>query len=481
MRNHTFLWHDYETFGVNPRRDRPAQFAAIRTNAALEEVGEPMMLYCQPAPDFLPDPQSCLITGITPQECLQKGIPEYQFAQQIEQALGASGTIGVGYNTIRFDDEVTRFMFWRNLIDPYAREWQNQCGRWDLLDVVRTAHALRPEGIQWPLNDEGKPSFRLEHLTAANGIAHTSAHDALSDVRATIGIARLIQQHQPKLFDFCLDLHKKERVAQEIGLHLPQPERKPFLHISGMFGVERGCTAIVWPLAQHPTNKNEVIVWDCAFDPEELFSLGSDSAAIALRLFSKASDLPEGVLRLPIKTIHLNKSPMVIGNLKTLSPARAEHWGIDVAANLTNAAKAAQGPDMRAVWEEVFGRQDFATVDVDEDLYGGFIGSEDRKQLNQLRQFSPEKLAGARCHFHDPRLEELLFRYRARNFPTTLDEEEQERWFAHCADRLLEGVGGVRNVDTFLAELDQLQAQATEEQLPILEMLAEYAEMIIPS
>src|SRR5437764_14884446 len=123
MSNITFLWHDYETFGAVPRRDRPAQFAAIRTDAELNEIGEPIMHYCRPAPDYLPDPQSCLITGITPQRCQQLGIAEHQFAAMIAEALGAPGTIGVGYNTIRFDYEFTRFLFWRNLLDPYAREW----------------------------------------------------------------------------------------------------------------------------------------------------------------------------------------------------------------------------------------------------------------------------------------------------------------------------------------------------------------------
>jgi hypothetical protein len=69
---HSFLWHDYETFGAVPRRDRPAQFAAIRTDADLNEIGDELMLYCQPAPDFLPDPQACLITGITPQTVWNK-------------------------------------------------------------------------------------------------------------------------------------------------------------------------------------------------------------------------------------------------------------------------------------------------------------------------------------------------------------------------------------------------------------------------
>ena len=169
---HTFYWHDYETFGRVPRRDRPAQFAGVRTDADLNEIGEPTMVYCQPAPDYLPDPESCLLTGILPQTCLAEGVPEHRFASIIEAELALPGTVGVGYNSIRFDDEVTRHLFWRNLIDPYAREWQNQCGRWDILDVVRATYALRPDGIQWPKHDDGRPSFKLEHLTKANGLAH---------------------------------------------------------------------------------------------------------------------------------------------------------------------------------------------------------------------------------------------------------------------------------------------------------------------
>ena len=182
----TFLWHDYETFGADPRRDRPAQFAAVRTDADLNETGEVVEMFCQPTPDFLPDAQACLITGITPQVCLQRGVPEYVFARGVEAALGQPHTIGVGYNSIRFDDEVTRFLLWRNLIDPYAREWQNGCGRWDLLDVVRTAYALRPDGMEWPKHEDGRASFRLEHLTAANGIRHDAAH-ASNHCRRTSG------------------------------------------------------------------------------------------------------------------------------------------------------------------------------------------------------------------------------------------------------------------------------------------------------
>jgi exodeoxyribonuclease-1 len=475
MQEYSFLWHDYETFGAQARRDRPAQFAAIRTDAELNEIGEPVMLYCQPAPDFLPDPQSCLITGITPQVCLERGIPEYQFAARIEQEFAHTGTIGVGYNTIRFDDEITRFMFWRNLIDPYAREWQNNCGRWDILDMVRTTYALRPEGITWPINDQGKPSFRLEHLTAANGLSHEAAHDALSDVRATIALARLIRERQPKLFDFCLSLRKKERVAAEIGL----PVKKPFLHVSGMIPVERGCITAVWPLAPHPQNKNEVIVWDLHYDPSELFLL--DAASIRQRMFSKSDDLPEGLTRLPIKSIHLNKSPIVIGNLKTLSAERASHWGLDMQQIQAHAELASAGPDLTAIWDEIFSRSAERGVDVDEDLYGGFVGNNDRRILNDLREMTSDQLKQASPSFQDMRLEELLFRYRARNFPDSLNAEEREHWLQHRTGRLLEGAANALTVQAFFDRIDQLSEAASERDEEILGALYDYAEQITPA
>jgi len=476
---HTFLWHDYETFGANTRSARPAQFAALRTDAELNLVGEPLMLYCQPANDFLPDPEACLITGITPQECLEKGLPEYQFAAQIEQVLGHPGTVGVGYNTIRFDDEITRFMSWRNLIDPYAREWQNECGRWDLLDVVRTAYALRPEGIQWPLNPQGKPSFKLTDLSAANGLVHASAHDALSDVHATVALARLIKTAQPRLFDFCFGLHKKDRVLAELGLPTTLKHARPFWHVSGMFAAERGCLALMWPLAMHPGNKNELLAWDLAQDPAELASL--NASQIQQRLFTKTTDLPAGLQRLPIKSVHLNKSPMVMSNLKVLSAPMAERWGIDLPAQLLHAEMARDLPDMSAIWAEVFRRDDAGPIDVDEDLYGGFVGNADRRRLNELRHSTPEQLSRARPAFEDARLPELLWRYRARNFPTSLSHEESSRWEAHRSARLLGGAGGALSLPALFDAMDTLAEAADEHGEAILGALYDYAEMIAPA
>jgi exodeoxyribonuclease-1 len=356
-----------------------------------------------------------------------------------------------------------------------------------LLDVVRMCYALRPEGITWPRKpderfpDDGKatrPSFKLEDLARANGLMHDAAHDALSDVRATIALARLIRQAQPKLFDFALSLHKKDRVAAELGLPTSSQTAQPFLHISGMFPPERGCLAVMWPLATHPTNKNELLAWDLSQDPGELPLL--DVATLRQRLFSKSADLPEGVQRLPIKSVHLNKSPMVVRKLATLTPEMAAQWGVDIPAALRNAEKAAGLPDMSAIWPEVFQRPKEGTPDVDEDLYGGFIGNADRRRLNQLRALSPAELAHSRTGFDDDRLEEMLFRYRARNFPETLSPEDAERWEAHRVAWLLEGEGGARNVDALFARIDVLSETADERGEAILGSLYDYAEAIAP-
>jgi len=465
----TFFWHDYETFGRVPRRDRPAQFAGLRTDAELNPIGEPVNWLCRPTVDApLPDPEAVLLTGITPQQALEQGLAEPEFAARIEAELAREGTVGVGYNSIRFDDEVTRHLFWRNLIDPYAREWKNGCGRWDLLDLVRCCWALRPEGIEWPLGDDGKPSFRLEALTAANGLAHEAAHDALSDVRATLALARLVKARQPRLWTFGLELRSKAGVWDEIGVN------RPFVHLSGRYPVERGCLAIVWPLAAHPVNRNELIVWDLAHDPSELAGIDADEAR--RRLFTRSDELEEqGGARLPIKTVHVNKSPIVIGNLAVLGAAR-ERFGIDVDLALRHAAQAQRLPNLDALWSALFARPAAdGPVDVDEDLYGGFVSDADRRTLDRLRALPPEQLATRRVAFDDARLDELLFRYRARHFPHTLDAEEQQRWQAHRRQRLSGAV-----LAAYHERIDALAEAADERGQALLEALVDYAEGVAP-
>ncbi|MFK4017991.1 exodeoxyribonuclease I [Cobetia marina] len=486
MAEPTFLWHDYETFGADPRRDRPSQFAAIRTDAELNEIGEPLTLFCKPADDFLPHPMACLITGITPQQAERRGLPEAEFAGRINDEMSVPGTCSVGYNSLRFDDEVSRHLFYRNFLDPYGREWQNGNSRWDLIDVVRAFHALRPEGIEWPRREDGAPSFRLEDLTAANGIEHAGAHDALVDVRATIALARLLKSRNARLFEYLLKLRNKRHVASLLDIGA----RKPMLHISRRYPASRACGALVVPLAEHPSNANGVIVYDLSVDPAPLMDLTPEE--IRARVFASADDLAEGEERIPLKVIHLNKSPVlmpatalkdvsgphqgeygeIVARLK-LDPARCrEHWkwlkdnaGVGVKVAQVFAETPPAGP-----------------ADPDLMLYsGGFFSPADRKEMERVRASHPEALDDTPFAFQDGRLEEMLFRYRARSYGYTLDSAERERWEQWRWERMNDEQVASLTVKGFVSEIQRLaQHEQDPARVQILEELAMYVEGIMP-
>lgn len=428
----TFYWHDYETFGTDPRRDRPVQFAGVRTDFDFNIVGDPLVVYCKPAPDCLPHPEACLITGITPQHAEQKGVCEAEFIRLIHEQLAQPNTCTLGYNSLRFDDEVTRNCLYRNFYDPYAREWQNGNSRWDLIDVVRAARALRPEGITWPVNDEGGPSFRLELLTEANNIAHETAHDALSDVYATLAITKLVKQAQPKLYQFLL----QHRVKAEAFNLLQLGSFKPVVHISGKYPSVKNCMAVVLPVCRHPTNTNGVIVYDLSVDPEPMLSLSVDE--IQQRIFTSTADLPEGVARIPLKTVHVNKCP-VLAPISVIRPVDAERLEIDLALCHANINKIKAVFGLAEKLALVFCGKVYAEQDSDPDLEiysGGFFSESDKTQMTRIRFMPPEQLAKSVFKFSDRRLQEMLFRYRARNYPETLNADEQLRWNRFCVNRL---------------------------------------------
>ncbi len=483
MSEKTIFWHDYETWGVDPRRDRASQFAGIRTNLELEPIGEPVMFYCKPTTDFLPHPDAVRITGISPQFAHQKGEVEADFFGRIQEIFSVPGTCGTGYNSIRFDDEITRFGFYRNFIDPYAREWQNGNNRWDILDLVRMTYALRPEGINWPtrLDDNAieVASFRLEHLTEANGIEQAGAHDALVDVKATIDIARLIKKHQPKLYDYFFNLRIKSNVAPLINTHSELSERKIMLHISGMFPTAQGCLSPIIPLLVQPANKNEILCYDLRHDPSAMLDMSVDE--IIENLYKPRAERDENHQHIALKGIHINKSP-AIAPISTLSDERAQHWGIDWQEIETHRQKLVNDPTIIRRLEEMCSRKrDSGECDADANLYGGFISNEDRKLCNQVLASSPEKLSQWTPNFKSTRLQTLYPRYRARNWPETLSETEQQQWQAFCQARIVDGEYDCSlTADQFQQRLEELALEdLTEREQQALNQLVTWVQSFL--
>ncbi|WP_176110300.1 exodeoxyribonuclease I [Izhakiella australiensis] len=467
----SFLFHDYETFGTSPALDRPAQFAGVRTDSDFNIIGEPEVFYCKPADDYLPQPEAVMITGITPQQASARGVNEAEFTRRIHQLFSQPATCVVGYNNIRFDDEVTRNLCYRNFFDPYAWSWQNGNSRWDLLDIMRACYALRPDGIIWPENDDGFPSFRLEHLTKANGVAHENAHDAMSDVYATIAMAKLVKAKQPRLFDYLYSHRGKQKLATLIDI----PQMKPLVHISGMFGASRGNTSLIVPLAWHPDNRNAVITCDLAGDMSPLLSLSTDQ--LRERLYTKRTELAEGESPVPLKLVHINKCP-VLAPVSTLRQQDAERLNIDSQRCLDNRSLLLQHAEIREKVVALFAEAPPFTPadDVDTQLYDGFFSDADRNAMTIIQRSAPENLPALALSFNDKRIEKLLFRYRARNFPGTLDDSEQQRWLQHRREAL-----NPERVEQFLLELEALATRYEGDNAKIsqLKALFEYARELV--
>ena len=423
MNSTSIYWHDYETWGANPQKDFPCQFAGIRTDLDFNIIGEPLMVYSQIANDCLPVPQACLVTGITPQLTLQKGLLERDFIAKILSEFSVANTCVAGFNNIRFDDEITRFTLYRNFYDPYAREWQNGNSRWDIIDLARACYALRPEGINWPMKQDGTPSFKLQDLTAANDIQHQDAHDAMSDVYATIEVAKLIKQRQPKLFNYLFSLRDKKKVMELIDVN----QFTPLVHVSSKIPATNGCCTWIVPVAFHPSNKNAVIVLNLALDPTPLFTLSAEE--IKDKLYTPSAMLGENEQRLPIKLVHINKCP-VLAPAKTLTTENAERLGIDRQMCLDNLQKIKANPDFIEKLQQVYSQSESPTQDDPEQaLYsGGFFSAADKSLMQQIVSANVTDLTDLTLPFEDERLHTLLFRYRARNAPQSLNESEIERW-----------------------------------------------------
>ena len=465
----SIFWYDYETTGINPRSDRPLQVAGIRTDLDLNEIGPPVNLYCKPSDDILPHPAACMITGITPGQLAEKGLAEADFMTRVHAELAAPGTCGAGYNTLRFDDEMTRYSLYRNFFDPYAREWQGGNSRWDLIDVLRTAYALRPDGIVWPEQD-GRVTLKLERLTAANGIDHGQAHEALADVRATIALARLVRDKQPKLYDWLFQLRSKQRVMDQIRL------LQPMVHISGRFSAERHYLGVVLPLAWHPRNRNALIVCDLGLDPQGLLDL--DAQTLRQRLYTRRDELAEGELPVPLKLVHINRCP-VVAPLSVLRAQDQQRLNLDMSEIQ---ARALRLTDAQELWQDklpaIYAEEDFAaSADPEQQLYDGFIGDRDRRLCEQVRAVEPAQLARQQWPFDDHRLPELLFRYRARNFAYTLDDEEQQRWKLFCQQRLSDvDYGAPNTLESFNKARLELDVSATSFQRQVLDEWQDYTD-----
>ncbi len=469
----TFYWYDYETFGINPKITRISQFAGIRTDENLNILDE-HMFYCKPTNDCLPSPEACAVTGISPQLCEQKGMIEHEFIKKIHAEFSTPDTCVAGYNSIRFDDEFTRYTLYRNFIDPYAWHWKNGNTRWDILDVVRLCYALKKDDcLKWVYDENDKPIFRLDQLAPANGIEHSDAHDALADVRATIAIAKIIKDTQPQLFAYAFSLREKKTVESKIKLF------EPMLHTSGMYPATLSCTRLCVALAYHPEYSDRAIVFNLDQDPSILLKLNTDE--LKKLMFTKQAELPKDVERLQIKDLIFNKSPMFVPNVSKLNPKIVEQLQLNMDICLQRLAFIESNQiALKNIAQNLYKNNDKLTpsLDVEQTLYDGFMDNADRRISDEIQKLSVTQLKNFHPKFKAEKLNTLLIHFKARNYPESLTKDEQENWLSTVQGRVQKGENGYLSIGEYSDSINAMR-KAYPDQEDLWKKLEKYAEYFL--
>jgi len=446
------------------------QFAGIRTDMDLKQVGEPVNVLVRLNDDTLPSPEAIMVTGITPQQTVEGGFSEAEFSKMLVNDIFTVDTIAVGFNNVRFDDEFIRHLFWRNFFDPYEWSWKDGRSRWDLLDVVRMTRALRPEGIKWPVDRKGVATNRLELIASVNGIDHFKAHDALSDVEALIAVTKLIRDKQPQLYEYLLKMRDKNEVKKLVNLDYKQP----FVYVSGRLDGEYNKATVSFPLT---AGKNgNVIVYDLRYDPTPYIDMSSKD--LAKKLYATWEDRQaDDFVRLPIKELQYNHTPAVapIGVLE-----QGEGWkkiSLDEVTVTKHKSILLTAPgfaeNIRSLFEN---REDFKkSPDPELQLYDGFVPDVDKMRIEKVRNSKETELSDFHPNFTDERLDPLLLHYKARNFPKSLAEDEVVAWEKWRSDKI------IANLPAFATSLQKLSTTITDEnKLFLLQELHLWAESIMP-
>lgn len=465
----TFFFYDLETSGLNPRGDRIMQFAGQRTDENLNKIGEGYNILVKTNDDTLPSPGACLVTKITPQKTVEEGYTEAEFCKMATEEFFTPDTIVVGYNNVRFDDEFMRHIFWRNYYDPYEWQWKDGRSRWDLLDVVRLTRAIRPDGINWPVLENGDSVNKLELLTKENGIEHENAHDAMADVEATIAVAKLLKEKQPKMFDYLLKMRSKNEVANLVNLEKLQP----FVYASGRYDKKFEKTTVALPLTLG-RNKN-ILVYDLRVDPKDFVKLSEEEVRAKINA-SWDERKKDDFVPLPVKELAYNKCPAVapLGVLESgngwkklgLTPDMVEERRAVLLQNPDFAEKVRTALEDRPAFE----RAKYA----ESQLYDGFLNDSDKIKTNVVRSADEKDLTSYAPDFIDERLSEMFIRYKARNFPKTLSKDEEKVWQEYRMEKLHS------ELPKFLEELEEKAKEVKPEGMFILEELKLWAESILP-
>ena len=366
-----------------------------------------------------------MITKILPQDIYKKGINEYYFSREIYKIFVKKDTCIVGFNNLKFDNLITRNIFYRNCLDPYEWCWKNGNSSWDILNVLRAFYIFYPDDIFWPKNSEGNISFRLSEFTHMNSILHRNIHDASSDVFATMEVAKLLCAKNKKFFFMLYFMSQKNNIRYFIHKNY----HKPFFYVSSVFGAKRNNISCVMIIGYHPKNNNLLLIFDLESSLKDIFLLYQKS--------NKMNYTIKDLMLVGIKIIYLNQSPMFF-QYNSLSVPSCQRLNLNYhkyqkkfffLLHQTNIKKWILSIFLMSTPFPLVLKSE---ANIDLMLYHNFFHPRDKSYLYLLHKKSPEYWNITNLKFYDDRLCKIIFRLRARNFLHSLTLLEKKKWKKHC-------------------------------------------------
>lgn len=414
----TYLFYDLETTGLSCSFDQPLQFAGIRTDTSLREL-ERYKIQIRLSNDIIPSP-SAIITHRLSVETMQQGISGLEAIQQIHRLLNTPDTISIGYNSLGFDDEFLRFYFYRHLLPPYTHQFANGCSRADIYPMTLMYFLFQKDIIKWPVNDKGKPTFKLAKLNEANGWSKGPAHDALADVEATLGLARCMRKNHA-MWDYLIKGFNKKTDESRLAslptlVKTEHHEYKYGLLVQSNVGIKRYFITPVILLGFHHYYKNQLLCLQ--IDTARLKKTTPETIAKNTFVFRKK--LGENGFILPPKPRYLE--------------ALQENLARCLKKNINWLTKQEALLDEISMHYRHYTYPDKLGVDPEAALYvNGFATETEQALCRQFHLSSPADKAGLLDTMADSNLQRRAIRLMGRYYPTDLPAHHQKE-FARYLD-----------------------------------------------
>lgn len=451
----TYLFYDVETTSLSPYFGQILQFAAIRTDLELNEL-ERHEIRIKLNKDTLPSPGAMLTHKMSISD-MHVGESEYDGIRKIHALVNQPGTISGGYNTLAFDDKFLRFSFYRNLLDPYTHQWQNDCGRFDIYPMVIYFYLSSKNNVlTWPLED-GAPSLKLENINALNQLAQGTAHTAMVDVEVTLALAKRLYAHHQH-WDYAMkSFAKRTDPITKLGYEAHQGHKyeinQTAIILLSKLGSKELFHAPVLCLGYHELYKNQTI-WlrldkvnfsTLDFTPTQVKELMMDGCILNKKIADRGLILP----LMDRTTSNLSPSRKELFQSNQVWLSKNEHIIHSIQKHFTTTCYPV-----------------IENIDVDAALYTGFIDNNETQACYQFHQTTNQDKAIVIEKFKDPRLKQIAIRIMGRHFEAHLPDQYQTR-FSNYLTSICNGINeemprGYKK-DEYRPTRYQIQVQIEEE------------------